>query len=164
MNKTEKIIVVLLGLVLAGWLWHSFDEQKKLAAQRAEQAAQAGSATNTVNAVNGSNGLNALNGTNALSGLRFSMTNEVEAYRALHPYVRRPGPESELPILTPYDYHASTSPLVQILARGHHGVMLDAGDPLLDTSVLPVGIILSIVGFFVVTGVTALWFQRRELK
>ena len=40
MNKSEKIIVVLLGLVLAGWLWHSFDEQKKLAAQRAEQAAQ----------------------------------------------------------------------------------------------------------------------------
>ena len=68
MNKTEKIIVVLLGLVLAGWLWHSFDEQKKLAAQRAEQAAQAGSATNTVNAVNGSNGLSATNGVNGSNG------------------------------------------------------------------------------------------------
>ena len=68
MNKTEKIIVVLLGLVLAGWLWHSFDEQKKLAAQRAEQAAQAGSATNTVNGVSGSNGLNATNAVNGSNG------------------------------------------------------------------------------------------------
>ena len=64
----------------------------------------------------------------ALSGLRFTMCNAEEAYRALHPYVRRPGPESELPILTPCDYHASTSPLVQILARGHHGVVLDADE------------------------------------
>ena len=63
-----------------------------------------------------------------LSGARLSMANAVEAYRALHPYVRRPGPESELPILTPMDYHASTSPLVQILARGHHGVLLDADE------------------------------------
>ena len=63
-----------------------------------------------------------------LTGLRFSMTNAVEAYRALHPYIRRPGPESDLPILTPLDYHASTSPLVQILARGHHGVTLDESE------------------------------------
>ncbi len=72
MNKTEKIIVVLLGLVLAGWLWHSFDEQKKLAAQRAEQAALSGSATNTVNALNGSNALNGLNAPNASKGLNAS--------------------------------------------------------------------------------------------
>ena len=51
-----------------------------------------------------------------------------------------------------------------VLQLGPNGVMLDAGDPLLDPSVLPVGITLSLVGFFVVTGVTALWFQRRELK
>ena len=60
-----------------------------------------------------------------LSGLRFTMRNAEEAYRALHPYIRRPGPESELPVLVPFEYHASTSPLVQILARGHHGVELD---------------------------------------
>ncbi|MBR4652642.1 MAG: membrane protein insertase YidC [Kiritimatiellae bacterium] len=40
MNKTEKIVVVLLVLVLVGWLWHSFNEQKKEAARRAELAAQ----------------------------------------------------------------------------------------------------------------------------
>ena len=50
MNKQEKLIVVLLGLVLAGWLWHSFDQSKKEAAARAErEAAQAEiAATNTV--------------------------------------------------------------------------------------------------------------------
>lgn len=51
-----------------------------------------------------------------------------------------------------------------ILQLNPNGVMLEAGDPLLDTSVLPIGFILSIVAFFVATGITALWFQRRELK
>lgn len=46
------------------------------------------------------------------------------SYMALHPYVRRPGPESDLHILTPMDYHVSTSPLFQILEKGHHGVKL----------------------------------------
>jgi formylglycine-generating enzyme required for sulfatase activity len=46
------------------------------------------------------------------------------SYMALHPYVRRPGPESDLHVLTPMDYHVSTSPLFQILEKGHHGVKL----------------------------------------
>lgn len=46
------------------------------------------------------------------------------AYKALHPFVRRPGPESDLHVLTPMDYHASTSELVQLLEKGHHGVTL----------------------------------------
>ncbi|MBK1791880.1 SUMF1/EgtB/PvdO family nonheme iron enzyme [Persicirhabdus sediminis] len=46
------------------------------------------------------------------------------AYMALHPYVRRPGPESDLHILTPMDVHTSTSELFQILEKGHHGVEL----------------------------------------
>ena len=57
-------------------------------------------------------------------GLRFVMKTAEDAYRMLHPYVRRPGPESEIPVLTPLDYHVSTSPLVQMLRRGHHGVKL----------------------------------------
>ena len=57
-------------------------------------------------------------------GLRFVMKTAEDAYRMLHPYVRRPGPESEIPVLTPLDYHVSTSPLVQMLWRGHHGVKL----------------------------------------
>ncbi len=50
------------------------------------------------------------------------------AYRKLHPYMHRPGPESEIPVLDPLDYHASTSPLLQMLEKGHHGVKLSAAD------------------------------------
>ena len=42
MNKQEKTIAILLGLCLAGWLWHSVTEQKKAAeAAREAMAAQA---------------------------------------------------------------------------------------------------------------------------
>ena len=37
MNKQEKIIAMLLGLCLVGWLWYSFTEQKK-AAEAAREA------------------------------------------------------------------------------------------------------------------------------
>lgn len=53
------------------------------------------------------------------------MRNAREAYDALHPYVRRPGPESELEMFYPMEYHASTSPLVRILEKDHYGVRLD---------------------------------------
>lgn len=46
------------------------------------------------------------------------------AYDTIHPYVRRPGVESDMALLTPLDYHASTSPLIQMLEKGHHGVRL----------------------------------------
>ena len=46
------------------------------------------------------------------------------SYMALHPYVRRPGPESDLHVLTPMDYHTSTSELFQILEKGHKNVKL----------------------------------------
>ena len=62
------------------------------------------------------------------SGVRFTMRSAEEAYRMLHPYVRRPGPESEIPTLRPLDYHVSTSPLVQMLRRGHQGVKMAPGD------------------------------------
>lgn len=48
-----------------------------------------------------------------------------KSYMALHPYVRRPGPESNLHILEPMEYHTSTSPLFQLLEKGHYGVQLD---------------------------------------
>ena len=48
------------------------------------------------------------------------------SYLALHPYVRRPGPESDYHMFKPLEYHASTSELVQMLEKGHHGVKLDA--------------------------------------
>ena len=46
-------------------------------------------------------------------------------YDVIHPYVRRPGPESEMETLPPLEYHVSTSPLIQKLKKGHHGVKLD---------------------------------------
>ncbi len=50
------------------------------------------------------------------------------SYLALHPYVRRPGPESDYHILEPAEFHAGTSELIQMLEKGHHGVVLDADD------------------------------------
>ena len=57
-------------------------------------------------------------------GKRLLMDTPENAYRMLHPYIRRPGPESEETMLTQMDWHASTSPLVQMLRKGHNGVTL----------------------------------------
>ncbi|MBD3173614.1 MAG: SUMF1/EgtB/PvdO family nonheme iron enzyme [Armatimonadia bacterium] len=46
------------------------------------------------------------------------------SYLALHPFVRRPGPESDYHLQNPGEFHADTSELVQLLAKGHHGVDL----------------------------------------
>ena len=56
---------------------------------------------------------------------RLDMHNAQEAYETIHPYVRRPGPESEMATLEPMEYHVSTSPLIQMLRKGHHGVNPD---------------------------------------
>ena len=48
-----------------------------------------------------------------------------QSYIALHPYVRRPGPESDFHLQVPLEWHASTSELVQMLEKGHHHVKLD---------------------------------------
>lgn len=50
------------------------------------------------------------------------------SYHALHPFVNRPGSESDFELLSPMDYHASTSELVQLLKKGHHGVALSSDD------------------------------------
>ena len=47
------------------------------------------------------------------------------AYKTLQRYVRRPGPESDYHMFPPAEYHADTSPLIQMLTKGHHGVKLD---------------------------------------
>ncbi|MDR3229617.1 MAG: SUMF1/EgtB/PvdO family nonheme iron enzyme [Puniceicoccales bacterium] len=44
------------------------------------------------------------------------------AYRALHPYVRRPGPETFIETKVPMEFHVSGSELIQRLRRGHFGV------------------------------------------
>ena len=49
-----------------------------------------------------------------------------KSYLALHPFVRRPGPESDYHLQIPLEFHADTSELIQMLQKGHHGVELDA--------------------------------------
>jgi len=48
-----------------------------------------------------------------------------KSYMALQHFVRRPGPESDIHMFKPMEYHASTSELIQMLEKGHHGVELD---------------------------------------
>lgn len=50
------------------------------------------------------------------------------SYHDLNPYVRRPGPESDNHLFNPGEYAANTSPLIQLLKRGHHGVELTAAE------------------------------------
>lgn len=47
------------------------------------------------------------------------------SYIALRPYVSTPGPESDVHIFQPGEYHATCSPLIQSLSKGHHNVKLD---------------------------------------
>ncbi len=47
------------------------------------------------------------------------------AYANLQRFVRRPGLESDFHLLTPMDFHVSTTQLHQMLKKGHHGVQLD---------------------------------------
>jgi formylglycine-generating enzyme required for sulfatase activity len=46
-------------------------------------------------------------------------------YFELSRYVRRPGIESDYHVLTPLEFHADTTDLVQLLRKGHFGVQLD---------------------------------------
>ena len=52
--------------------------------------------------------------------------NFTPSYLALHPFVRRPCPESDDHIQEPMEFHISTSELVQMLEKGHYNVKLDA--------------------------------------
>lgn len=54
------------------------------------------------------------------TGGKFSVS-----YANLHRYVRRPGIESPMPLMTPMEFHADTTELVQLLLKGHHNVELD---------------------------------------
>ncbi len=46
-------------------------------------------------------------------------------YNELQRHVRRPGIESDYHVLTPMEFHADTTDLVQLLKKDHHGVALD---------------------------------------
>ncbi|MGL5681608.1 MAG: SUMF1/EgtB/PvdO family nonheme iron enzyme [Marinifilaceae bacterium] len=47
-----------------------------------------------------------------------------KSYLAIMPYVYRQGPEADMYVLKPYEYHATNSELVRMLTKGHHGVEL----------------------------------------
>ncbi len=68
MNKSEKLIVIVLGLILAGWVWHSVSEQKKVAETQAQQAprAKAPKAPSDVKEVKGSSAPKAVEETKAI--------------------------------------------------------------------------------------------------
>ena len=46
------------------------------------------------------------------------------AYLNLHPYIHRQGPEADIVVLQPYEYHVNTSELVRLLKKGHYNVKL----------------------------------------
>ncbi len=48
------------------------------------------------------------------------------SYLALRRFVRSPTIESDMHLLSPMDFHADTTRLIQLLRKGHHGVQLDA--------------------------------------
>lgn len=48
-----------------------------------------------------------------------------KSYLNLVAYTRHPGPESDLDMYNPMEWHASTSPLVRMLKKGHNNVTLD---------------------------------------
>jgi formylglycine-generating enzyme required for sulfatase activity len=48
-----------------------------------------------------------------------------KSYTELHPYIRRNGPEGDYHTLTPLEFHADTSLLIQMLKKGHYNVKLD---------------------------------------
>ncbi len=50
------------------------------------------------------------------------------SYANLHRYVRRPGIESDLHMLTPMEFHADQTELMQMLNKGHYGVKLTPAD------------------------------------
>ncbi|MBT3194790.1 MAG: SUMF1/EgtB/PvdO family nonheme iron enzyme, partial [Verrucomicrobia bacterium] len=54
------------------------------------------------------------------------LRNPKKAYEAIHPFLRRNGPEGDYHLLTPLEFHANTSELFQMLEKGHHNVNLDA--------------------------------------
>lgn len=61
----------------------------------------------------------------AKGGAKPDLSDPSKAYTAIHPYVRRNGPEGNYHLLTPLEFHADTSELVQMLQKGHHNVQLD---------------------------------------
>lgn len=57
----------------------------------------------------------------------------------------------------------NTRLMCPILKLNPNGLMLESNDKLLDPSVIPVGIIIGIVGFILLSLLTSLWFAKKEV-
>ncbi|MDP7290049.1 MAG: formylglycine-generating enzyme family protein, partial [Phycisphaerae bacterium] len=62
----------------------------------------------------------------AASGAYNKGTTFTPSYMALRSYVRNATIESDMHMLEPYEYHAGTTALIQMLDKGHNNVKLDA--------------------------------------
>lgn len=58
----------------------------------------------------------------------------------------------------------ATRLMCPIIGVHPNGIVLEPASPLLDSSVIPVGMILSVSTFLLVTVITGIWFNRREVK
>lgn len=67
---------------------------------------------------------NAAGGKNFTSGRYENRYRFSDSYMDFHPYFYRQGPEADMYVLTPYEFYATNSEMVQILQNGHHGVEL----------------------------------------
>ena len=57
---------------------------------------------------------------------RPSFADPRKAYDNIHPFVHRPGPETDMDVFPPYEFHVSTSELWKMLVeKGHYNVRLD---------------------------------------
>ena len=57
---------------------------------------------------------------------RPSFADPQTAYDNIHPFVHRPGPETDMDVFPPYEFHVSTSELWKMLVeKGHYNVKLD---------------------------------------
>ncbi len=65
-------------------------------------------------------------------------------------------------ITVPWSY--ATRLICPIWSIGPNAEALNAGDPLLNASVIPIGIIMSIIALVLFTFITALWFNKREVS
>jgi ABC-2 type transport system permease protein len=58
----------------------------------------------------------------------------------------------------------STRLMCPIIGVHPNGTLLDASDPLRDSSVIPIGITLGVAAFIIFTVLTSIWFNTREVK
>lgn len=65
-------------------------------------------------------------------------------------------------VIMPWSW--ATRLMCPVIGIHPNNTILEAGDPLLDTSVIWVGIVVSLIAFFAFSVITSLWFKRMEIQ